>query len=234
MLAYDTDIPLFPLNVVLFPGMMLPLHIFEERYKIMVKRCLETDQLFGVVLAKTKQAQTPNVANLFVDDVYSVGTIARITAVEHLKDDRMNLIAVGQERFVIKEIRASGDDFIIGQVDPFPMRTGGDPAIIDGMVQKLRPMVQQYIDHLADASGEDLSGATIPTNPTALAYLAGAAIQGPLSDKQQLLSAQSLGKLIAKTVNILDREDQILAYMLKAYQTHQQIERLPFVDYSLN
>lgn len=234
MLAYDTDIPLFPLNVVLFPGMMLPLHIFEERYKIMIKRCLETDQLFGVVLAKTKQAQAPNVANLFVDDVYSVGTIARITAVEHLKDDRMNLIAVGQERFVIKEIRASGDDFIIGQVDPFPMRTGGDPAIIDSMVQKLRPMVQQYIDHLADASGEDLSGATIPTNPTALAYLAGAAIQGPLSDKQQLLSAQSLGRLIAKTVNILDREDQILAYMLKAYQTHQQIERLPFVDYSLN
>lgn len=52
MLGLNATIPLFPLNVVLFPGMMLPLHIFEERYKVMIKECLETGQSFGVVLAK--------------------------------------------------------------------------------------------------------------------------------------------------------------------------------------
>lgn len=95
-------------------------------------------------------------------------------------------------------------------------------------------MVRQYINHLADASGEDLANATLPSDPMALAFLAGTALQGPLSDKQKLLSAKSLSKLITDTVSFLDREDQILVYMLHAYQAHQQVEKLPFVDYSLN
>jgi Lon protease-like protein len=107
MLEQDTSIPLFPLNVVLFPGMMLPLHIFEDRYKTMVTECLANDQAFGVVLSKDDSAHAPNVSQLFVDDLYSVGTTARITAVERLKEDRLNLITVGQERFLLKSISAS-------------------------------------------------------------------------------------------------------------------------------
>jgi uncharacterized protein len=234
MLDHKTNIPLFPLNVVLFPGMMLPLHIFEDRYKAMIKECLANDQIFGVVLAKTQQAQAPNVDGLYVDDLYPIGTTARITAVEHLQDDRMNLITVGQERFVIKGLVSNENDFLVGEVDPFPIAEDEDPILIDGMMQKLRPMVKEYIDYLASASGEDLSNAVLPNDPKTLAYLAGVAVQGPLADKQDLLSAKSVGVLIAKTVNVLDRENKILAYMLKAYQAHQQLQRLPFVDYSLN
>jgi hypothetical protein len=95
-------------------------------------------------------------------------------------------------------------------------------------------MVKEYIDYLACASGEDLSNAVLPNDPKMLAYLAGIAVQGPVTDKQDLLSSRSVGTLIAKTVNVLDRENKILAYMLKAYQTHQQLQKLPFVDYSLN
>jgi hypothetical protein len=105
---------------------------------------------------------------------------------------------------------------------------------MEGMVDKLRLMVREYIDHLADASGEDLSNATLPADPAALAYLAGTAVQGPLQDKQDLLAAESLGTLVARTVSVLDRENQILAYMVRAHQAHNQIQRLPFVDYSLN
>lgn len=234
MLEHNAAIPLFPLNVVLFPGMMLPLHIFEDRYKIMIKECLTTGQPFGVVLARSKQSQTPNVANLYSDDLYEVGTTARITAVENLKEGRMNLITVGQERFVIKDVYPSNYDFLMGRVDPFPLQDDNDSPQVTILVQKLRPMVRQYINHLADASGEDLSNATLPSDPTALAFLAGTAIQGPLTDKQKLLSAKSLQTLIASTVRVLDKEDQILVYMLEAYSAHQRIERLPFVDYSLN
>jgi Lon protease-like protein len=234
MLEYNSNIPLFPLNVVLFPGMMLPLHIFEERYKSMIKECLTTSRPFGVVLAKSKHAQAPNVAALYSNDLYDVGTTARITAVENLHDGRMNLITVGQERFIIKDVYPSADDFLIGRVDPFPMQEEDDQKIVAALVKRLRPMVRQYIDHLADASGEDLSNATLPSDPTALAFLAGTAIQGPLTDKQKLLSAKSLRALIASTVSVLGIEDQILVYMIDAYATHQQIERLPFVDYSLN
>ncbi|MCL4299077.1 MAG: LON peptidase substrate-binding domain-containing protein [Anaerolineae bacterium] len=234
MLEHNTTIPLFPLNVVLFPGMMLPLHIFEDRYKIMVKECLATSQPFGVVLARSKQAQAPNVTNLYSGDLYEVGTTARITAVENLKEGRMNLITVGQERFFIKDVYPSHHDFLMGRVDPFPLQDEDDLQQVTSLVQKLRPMVRQYINHLADASGEDLSNATLPSDPTALAFLAGTAIQGPLSDKQKLLSAKSLRTLIASTVSVLDKEDQILVYMLEAYSAHQRVERLPFVDYSLN
>lgn len=233
MLDHDSHIPLIPLNVVLFPGMMLPLHIFEERYKVMIRECLAADRFFGVILAKNERAQAPNVADLNGDEIYRVGTTAHIKAVENLTEGRMNLITIGQDRFVIRDFHASAEDFLIGQVDPLILQDD-DPIAVQSMAQKLRPLMRQYINHLGDASGEDLSETVIPTDPTDLAYLAGSAIQGPLPDKQKLLSSDCLTKLIANATSVLDREDQILAYMLRAYHAHQQIQRLPFVDFSLN
>lgn len=234
MLENNSSIPLFPLNTVLFPGMMLPLHIFEDRYKAMIKYCLVNDNTFGVVLARTKQAVASQVINIFTDDLYSVGTTAQITAVEHIKNDRMNLITVGQERFKIKTIQASADDYLIGQVEPYPLKGTENHEVVERMAQKLRPIVQSYIETLEVASGEDLSGAKLPSDPSSLAYLAGTASQGPLTDKQQLLTVETVEQLVAKTANIIDRENKILAYMIRAYKAHQQIQQLPFVDYSLN
>jgi Lon protease-like protein len=234
MLTNDVEISLFPLNVVLFPGMILPLHIFEERYIAMIRECLANDQTFGVVLAKSNQAQAPNVFDLDCDDIHRIGTTARISAVENLKDGRMNLVAIGQDRFYVKDIHPSSADFLIGRVDPFPVDDDENLQELEGLLQKLRPLVQRYIEHLGDASGEDLADTVLPTEPVALAYLAGAALQGPLPNKQTILSARSMRGLISKAINVLDKEDQILAYMLRAYEAHQQVERLPFVDYSLN
>lgn len=230
----NTTIPLFPLDVVLFPGMMLPLHIFEERYKIMIKECIDQREPFGVVLAKTKHTQPMALKPSLLDNVYQVGTTAHIAAVEHLQDGRMNLITIGQDRFLIKEIQLSQDNFFVGEVDPFPVRENIARERIDDLAQRLRPMIRQYIDHLAEASGEDLSEATLPSEATALAFLAGAAMQGPLPDKQALLSTESLTALVAYAMAAIDREDKILIYMMKAYTAHQQVQRLPFVDYSLN
>ena len=234
MLAYDTKLSLFPLELVLFPGMMLPLHIFEPRYKAMIQACIDNSEPFGVVLTKSKSAQADQDTNPFFNDMYKIGTTAHITAVEHLDDGRMNLITVGQDRFIIKDIELGKDNFFVGQVDPFPMKNEENIDRVETLTTKLRPVVRRYIDHLAQASGEDLSEATLPTDPTALAFLAGTAMQGPLPDKQKLLSARSLTALIANAVSVLDREDQILVYMLKAHDAHHQVERLPFIDYSLN
>jgi len=212
--------------------MMLPLHIFEERYKSMARQCLDTGEPFGVVLAKTGDTLEADSRNYF-DGIYHVGTTAHITAVEHLDNGRMNVITVGQDRFIIKDIKTDIDDLLIGQVDPFPMEAGNAQQV-DHLIQKLRPMVEQYIQHLADASGEDLSEASLPNDPTALAFLAGTAIQGPLAEKQKLLATESLNMLIAHTASMLDREDKILSYMLRAYDVHQKAQQLSFVDYSLN
>lgn len=233
MLAQNAIIPLFPLNIVLFPGMMLPLHIFEKRYRTMTQECVDTGQPFGVVLVKSDETVKANHPGSYWHELYDIGTTAQITALEHLQDGRMNLMAVGQDRFIIKNIEIGPDNLLIGRVDPYPLQDEEAPEI-ERLTQRLRPMVRQYIDHLADASGEDLSDATLPTDPTDLAFLAGTAIQGPLPDKQKLLSARSLGTLMATTVSMLHREDKILTYMLKAYQTHRLAQQLPFVDYCLN
>jgi Lon protease-like protein len=174
------------------------------------------------------------VIDIFADDLYSIGTTAHITAVEHVRDDRMNLITVGQERFKIKAVHPSADNYLIGQVDPYPLKGTEDHEAVERMAQRLKPIVQHYIDTLQEATGEDLSEAKLPDDPSSLAYLAGAASQGSLTDKQQLLTAETVEMLVAKTANIIDRENKILTYMVRAYEAHQKVQHLPFVDYSLN
>jgi Lon protease-like protein len=233
MLAYNTTIPLFPLNVVLFPGMMLPLHIFEQRYQAMTKSCVDNGEPFGVVLVKATPADTPGITGDYLDELYPVGTTALIMAVEHLDDGRMNLITIGQDRFIIKNVHAGPDNLLLGRVDPYPIQDEDLPQTTHWL-KKLRPMVQRYINRLADVAGQDLVEASLPTDPAALAFLAGTAAQMPLSDKQKLLAETSLKGLITHTVSMLEREDKILTYMLKAYQMHRQAQQLLFVDYCLN
>src|SRR3954453_11337770 len=87
------EIPLFPLNTVLFPGMPLPLHIFEPRYREMIGACVRDERPFGVVLIKegreVGEAAMP----------FEVGTLAKIVGVERLDDGRMNVVTVGTDRF---------------------------------------------------------------------------------------------------------------------------------------
>ncbi|MCB2148343.1 MAG: LON peptidase substrate-binding domain-containing protein [Deltaproteobacteria bacterium] len=85
-------IPIFPLGVVLLPDMLLPLHIFEERYKQMILECRTDDKPFGIVLFDGQS-------------IRSVGCMARITAVVKRYDDgRMDILTRGGERFVIREL----------------------------------------------------------------------------------------------------------------------------------
>ncbi|MDQ7040688.1 MAG: LON peptidase substrate-binding domain-containing protein [Rhodothermus sp.] len=85
-------LPLFPLEVVLYPGEQLPLHIFEPRYRTLISRCIETDQPFGIVLAEAgKLAQ--------------VGSLARVTRVlTRYSDGRMDILVTGEDRFRITQL----------------------------------------------------------------------------------------------------------------------------------
>ena len=85
-------IPLFPLDVVLLPAMVLPLHIFEPRYKLMIRRCLDENLEFGMVFAAEK-------------DVAAVGCTARITGkVKDYADGRMDILTEGQHVFALREV----------------------------------------------------------------------------------------------------------------------------------
>jgi len=97
-------IPLFPLNVVLFPGERLPLHIFEPRYRRMVRECLEAKSLFGVLLA-------------LPDGVVRVGCTAEIVEVmKRYEDGRMDILTFGREPFRVLEL-FSDDPLLEGRID---------------------------------------------------------------------------------------------------------------------
>ena len=98
MTGPQQTIPLFPLNVVLFPGGFLPLHIFEERYKLMIQRCLDDESEFGVVLIKSGLEVGGNA------EPHAVGTAARIVNVKKEEDGRMNIMVTGRERFRIDSV----------------------------------------------------------------------------------------------------------------------------------
>src|SRR2546423_12491146 len=88
------ELPLFPLNLVLFPGADLPLHIFEPRYRQMINECYEQQKPFGIALAYPDSEPLQ-------EKPYSIGTMAEIEALMRLEDGRMNLIARGGEGFYI-------------------------------------------------------------------------------------------------------------------------------------
>ena len=93
------ELPLFPLNTVLFPGTPITLHIFEPRYLELMEMCEQTQQPFGVVLIQEGQEALGPLAT-----PYPIGCTAEIARVERLPDGRMNILAVGVERFEIHEL----------------------------------------------------------------------------------------------------------------------------------
>src|ERR1700730_12711516 len=90
------EIPLFPLpNLVLFPNIAVPLHIFEERYKLMINACIERAELFGLVLLRSGASDERE------DTIHRVGVTARVVEVERLDDGRLNILCEGESRFRI-------------------------------------------------------------------------------------------------------------------------------------
>src|SRR5437879_13102464 len=110
-------LPLFPLNVVLFPHMPLPLHVFEPRYRKMVGDCLEAGHSFGVVAIREGSETGPATP-------YDVGTLAKIVRIDRLEDGRMNLLVMGASRFEIMKT-AADRPYLRGQTRSIP-ETGDD------------------------------------------------------------------------------------------------------------
>src|SRR6185295_4168291 len=105
------ELPIFPLNTVLFPGGRLPLHIFEERYKLMVSRCLGRGEPFGVCLIRAGQEVGAPA------EPFGIGTTAYIREVQELDEGRLNIVCIGGERFILGEITSS-TPYITARIEP--------------------------------------------------------------------------------------------------------------------
>ena len=202
------DLPLFPLNLVLFPGMPLHLHIFEDRYKKLVQSCLVSDRTFGVALIqKGQEAMGP------LPEPYSVGCTARIIDVQPMEDGRMNLIVVGRERFRILSVDRQSAPYLIARVEKYPLKSG-NRANLHWSAAHLRPRVERYLELLIRLSDVQKDPEPLPDDSELIAYLAAILLQIPFTEKQELLETETSTDLFNRLDSIFDRELALLRAML--------------------
>ena len=196
------ELPLFPLpEVVLFPQEVLPLHIFESRYRIMLKSVLETDSMFGVI--KWDQ-NTKSMAN--------VGCCAQIIKHQTAEDGRSNIITLGQQRFQILEIVRS---------TPYcsAMVTWINDENVDNF-QKLDALKDSVTEALSDVvnltskltnSKKNLPE-KLPNNPMELSFWIGSHLGGAVAEEQQrLLEERNTYKRLQREYEMLDHTRKQLA-----------------------
>jgi len=196
------ELPLFPLpDVVLFPQEVLPLHIFESRYRIMLQSVLETDSMFGIIKL---DPNTKNMAN--------IGCCAQVIKHHTAEDGRSNIITLGQQRFQVLEI-----------VRSTPFYSAMVTWITDDNIDNL-----QKLDSLKDSVTEALSDVInltgkltntknkvpdkLPSNPMELSFWIGAHLGGPVAEEQQkLLEERNTFTRLQREFEMLDHTRKQLA-----------------------
>ncbi len=192
-----SELPLFELPVVILPGELMPLHIFEERYKRMISHCLETEEPFGIVLR---------------DDDGSarrIGCTARVTEViERFDDGRLDIVVTGEEPFRVLE-RFDGTDYPAGEVEPDPVSDTDDPGDAEAALdarETFADLVRRVSGSEPEIDGLDESDA----------YAIAARVELPVLTKQHLLELRSesermklLGEALHDLVAMLKRSREI-------------------------
>ena len=196
------ELPLFPLNVVLFPGMPLPLHIFEPRYREMIAYCSDNEKEFGVLLIKegseVGDPATP----------VGIGTLARIVGIDRLDDGRMNIVTVGTCRFHLVNLSADKRSYIVGDVEPLEDEQAEED--ISPLAEDVGRLLQRYSTLLHAALERELTPLQPPSDPEALSHLVGGTLQIPNPERQRLLELLSTKARLELERELLNRESSNL------------------------
>jgi Lon protease-like protein len=193
------ELPLFPLGVVLFPGVPLPLHIFEPRYRQMLDDVRASNSLFGLsyfdVSVSERDTPTPG----------SVGCVAKVTDTQAFADGRSNILTVGVIRYRIDEYVDHGDPYLVARVSYFE-----DDDDDHESVQESAHDVAETFTRIARAVRTiNDERANLPniadTEPERLSFLVAAAMEVDTEVKQELLELRSTGERLRRLRDILTR-----------------------------
>lgn len=150
------EIPLFPLHTVLCPGIVLPLHIFEERYRAMTRHCLQTGEPFGVVLIR----DGVEVGSAGVTTLAGVGTLAEIREAGRYPDGRYDLLAAATGRFAIESVDAGREPYLVAEVTALEDEVGDEPRAERLAATAIRRFVR-YLDLMRARDGESVEALDI-------------------------------------------------------------------------
>ncbi len=143
------EIPIFPLRSVLCPGVALPLHIFEERYRLMIARCIERGEPFGVVLLRDGTEVGP-----LRGQVAAVGTTAAIRRAGAYPDGRLDILTVGQQRFRLEDLDQVSEPYLLGRVSLLDEPTGPQAELRD-LAGRVGQRFLDYLELLQPAGDAD-------------------------------------------------------------------------------
>jgi Lon protease-like protein len=199
-------LPLFPLGTVLYPGLLLPLRVFEERYRQLVRDLLAGPEprTFGVIAIREGRETGPN----GILTLHEIGCTATVRQVTELDDGRYDLVTVGAQRFLL----TGTDDtkpYLQGEVELLAEETGDDSGAVMA-ARSVQDAFRTYLRALAERGVTQVSVPELPDDPILLSYLVAASIVIDLRDKQALLAEpDALHRLVTERM-LLSRETTML------------------------
>jgi Lon protease-like protein len=201
------EIPIFPLNTVLFPGATLPLHIFEQRYKQMIARCLEDQRPFGVVLIRSGEEVGATA------EPFDIGTTAHTSNVERLDDGKMNIICTGGQRFRIVKI-ISEAPYLKAEVELIETATDSDPETVD-LADEVTALFAEYTRLYLAITNQWSRTTNLPSDPQTLADFVGSQLPVAPRTKQKLLKELSASTRLDMEKRLLGAAIRQLTSQLK-------------------
>ncbi|WP_406493446.1 LON peptidase substrate-binding domain-containing protein [Streptomyces sp. NBC_00846] len=226
-------LPLFPLNAVLFPGLVLPLNVFEERYRAMMRELLKTDadepRRFAVVAIRDGHEIAPTAAGMPdptstsvdrgpadgfgpdpIQTFHRVGCIADAAKIRERPDGSFEVLATGTTRAKLLSVDASGP-YLTAELDELDEEPGEESsALAEGVLRAFR----SYQKRLAGASERSLTtGANLPDDPSVVSYLVAAAAVLDIPSKQRLLQAPDTATRLREELALLRSETAVIRHL---------------------
>jgi len=199
-------LPLFPLGAVLYPGMVLPLHIFEERYRQLVRDLMDKPEprRFGIIaIRKGRETGVGGVQSL-----YEIGCTATLRRVEQYPDGRFDIVTVGTSRFRLVALDQSLE-YLQGEVEPLTDDVA-DPDAAAPLVRAVQVAFHSYVDALTEGGGAVVKVDDLPSEPTLLSFLVAAAMVIDLPERQSLLAEPDAVRRLSAQRSLLARETAVL------------------------
>jgi ATP-dependent Lon protease len=196
--ANGNTLPLFPLPVVLFPGAELPLHIFEERYKLMIGKVLDEKTPFGVVFWDGESTS-----------VAETGCTATIADVKKFDDGRMNLLTTGARRFKIVDV-IQEQPYIVASIEYLDDPETSEKATV--LVKDIASVLKEILRLSSKLVDKDFEiQGSIPEDPVELSYWVAANFYGSPDDQQELLEMSGTEDRLSEELAVLDSARKHLA-----------------------
>ncbi|MEP9365534.1 LON peptidase substrate-binding domain-containing protein [Nocardioides sp. CN2-186] len=197
----DETLPMFPLNTVLFPGVSVPLTVFEDRYRALVHHLLRIEDPIDRVFGSVGIREGYEVGDHGAQSLYRVGCRVQLTEVEAHPDGTFDVVAVGIERIQLDRLDTTGT-FPVGHITARP---DIESPVPESVLERARIAFTAYRAALADIRSDPYSGA-LPRDPTYLSWTLAAVAPLPLPERQALLEAEDASERLILVTDLLRSE----------------------------